>query len=134
MSQQNVELVRKLLERWERGDLATADAFYPQVEFIQSGAEGVHLSGQWRGIDELWGVVRDIVRMLDDYRIVGEEFIDLGDERVFVLARDRAIGRASGAPIEHETAFVFTLRDGLIVRWEAYWNRDEGRKAAGLAE
>jgi hypothetical protein len=29
---------------------------------------------------------------------------------------------------------LLTLRDGLIVRWEYYWERSEALEAAGIAE
>ena len=92
------------------------------------------MAGHWRGRDEVASQVREWLRPFHDYRVEAEQFIDLDEGRVFVLTRDRAIGRASHAPVEMETANVFTLRDGYIVMWEAYWDRDEALKAVGLEE
>jgi hypothetical protein len=44
------------------------------------------------------------------------------------------LGRISGVPVEVATAHLFRFRDGLIVLWEVYEDRDEARKAAGLME
>ena len=37
MARENVEMVQALLERWQRGDYDTAEAFDPQVEFTRTG-------------------------------------------------------------------------------------------------
>ena len=134
MSQENVELLRGAFERTGRGDWDIKDGFDPRVEFLLVGGEGLGLSEQGRGVDELWGVLLEFMSEFEDYRVEREQFIDLDDDRVFVLGRDRGVGLASGVPFEHENAQVYTLRDGLIVRWEVYWDPDTGRKAAGLAE
>jgi ketosteroid isomerase-like protein len=134
MSQKNVEFVRQGFERTARGDWAIADRFDPQVEFVLVGGKGLGLTEEGRGIDELMGVLLEFMSEFEDYRVEGEQFIALDNDRVFVLGRDRGVGRASGAPFEHENGQVFTLRDGCVVRWEVYWNRDEARKAAGLSD
>ena len=132
MSPQNVEVVAASLGVgsaatfgvWRTRSIRNSSSF--------SNAEGVGLAGQWRGIDELSDLFREFLRDLADYRLESEQIIELDDGQVFVLGRDRVVGRASGAPIEMETAFLFTLRDGHIVRWDAYTNREEARKAVGL--
>jgi len=134
VSQENVELLRSVFERTGRGDWDNEGGFDPSVEFLLVGGEGLGLSEQGRGIDALRGVLLEFMNEFEDYRVEGEWFFDLDDNRVFVLGRDRGVGVASGVPFEHENAQVFTLRDGLIVRWEVYWDRDVGRKAAGLEE
>lgn len=133
MSRQNVELVRKLYERWERGDFATGDAFDPQAAYSRIGGEGAGLSGEWC-VDEIPGALREYFRAFEGLRLEGDEFIDLDSDRVLVLSRHRGVGRLSGAPYEQAAADVFTLRDGLIVRLETYWDRSEAMRAAGLAE
>ena len=133
MSQSEVELVRKLYEHWERGDYAgLAEFFDPDVEFARIGAEFADLAGEWRGTAEMWAAVVDYVRVWEDLRQQPERFIDLGD-RVLVLDRQIGRGRGSGVVVEHEVAFLFTVRDGKVVRLAGYWNRAEAMRAAGLA-
>ena len=78
--------------------------------------------------------VRTFARRLneawDDFGIVPERFIDLGG-RVLVLAREHGRGRYSGAEVRsHQTAHVWTLRDGEVVHFQVYWDREEGIRAA----
>ena len=71
----------------------------------------------------------------DHFATEPERFIDVGDDRVLVLVRFQARGRASGTPT---TAFsggqLFTLRDGKVVRLVLFSNRTEALEAAGLSE
>jgi ketosteroid isomerase-like protein len=133
MSQENVEILRRLYEPWANGDLS-ADLFDPKVEFSRIGAETPGLVGRWLGLDELSTAMLDYLRAFSDLRIEAERIIDLGGDRVLVLSRQTAFGKQSGVPIEHELGDVFTLRDGKVVRLESYWNRADALEAAGLSE
>ena len=57
---------------------------------------------------------------------------DAGD-RVVVIARHRAVAKVSRVPVEQVNGWVFTLRDGLIVRVEIFnVAAEEALKAVGL--
>ena len=68
-----------------------------------------------------------------DMSVQAEGFTEVG-ARVLVLARQRAVGRQSGVPMRNLDAWVFSLRGGRIVRWDAYWNPAEARRALGIEE
>jgi ketosteroid isomerase-like protein len=133
MSQENVEIVRRLYEHWERGDFSHADYFDPQVEHSRIGAETPDMEGRWRGLDGFSAAFREYLRAFSDLRINAERIIDLGDGRVLGLARHTARGKLSGAPIEHQLGDLFTLREGRIVRYDSYWDTAEALEAAGLS-
>jgi uncharacterized protein len=136
MSQENVELVRGLYARWSDGDFSTRDAFDPGVEFARIGGEvvsGPGGPGRWYGLDEMWRAVAEWLSLWEEFHVAAEDFIEV-DDHVVVLSRQTARGKLSGTPVERQLAEVFTLRNGRIVRWEAYWDRTEALKAVGLAE
>src|SRR5215216_5035913 len=62
-----------------------------------------------------------------------EEFRVLDDDRVLVLSVERFEGR-DGMAIDAPAAAIFTVRDGKIVEWQAFWDRRSGIEAAGLSE
>jgi ketosteroid isomerase-like protein len=64
-----------------------------------------------------------------------EEMIDAGD-RVLVVVRDRAVGRASGVPVEAGHIAVWTLAGGKVTRLRTFEPNDRKRalEAAGLSE
>jgi ketosteroid isomerase-like protein len=135
MSQENVEIVRGLLARWERGDHDTVEAFDPQIEFTRTGggSDVLGYATESRGIDGLWAALGAWTDEWTDISVRAEGFTDVG-ARVLVLARQRAVGRRSGMPMSNLDAWVFSFRGGRIVRWDAYWNPAEARRALGIEQ
>ena len=133
MSEENIEIVRELFERWATGDL-TADCFDPDIEYLRTGTGNPIMEGRWLGRDEVSTAMRDYIRAFSDLRIEAERIVGLSGDRVLVLSRHTARGKESGVPIEHEMGDLFTMRDGKIVRYASYWIRAEALEAAGVSE
>jgi ketosteroid isomerase-like protein len=52
---------------------------------------------------------------------------------VLVLTRERGRGRLSGVEVQSQpTAHLWTLRDGVVTRFEVFWEREEGLRAVGV--
>jgi hypothetical protein len=51
---------------------------------------------------------------------------------VLVLARYTASGRGSGVPVEGEHGYVWTVRDGMAVRFQWFQSHQEALEAAGV--
>lgn len=133
MQSDNVEVVREMYQRRERGDLEVGEFVDPEIEFVRIGSDLPDFAGEWRGLDGLRQATVDYLNVWDDYRYEVEEMIDLGD-RVLVLETQTARGKRSGALISQEVGTLLTLRDGRIARWEYYWERAEALEAAGIRE
>jgi ketosteroid isomerase-like protein len=129
---EQLEVVRKAHGRWERGHFGR-ELFDPDVVFVRVGPDGgfAGLAGEWRGVDAMSAAVAEYLEAWDEMRMEADRFIDLGD-RVLVLARQSGRGRHSGVVTEREVAYLCTVRNGKIVRFEAYWDRSDGVRAAGL--
>ena len=61
-----------------------------------------------------------------------QRFFDLG-ERVLVLSRFEATGR-DGIEANLPMAHLWTLRDGKVVRMDAFADQQKALEAAGLSE
>jgi ketosteroid isomerase-like protein len=133
MTSQNLEIVRKMYERREAGDMYVGEYIHPEIEFARFGSEAPDFTGEWRGIEGLRQATVEYLNVWEDYRFEVERMDDLGD-RVLVLEKQTARGRRSGAVISQDVGAILTLRDGLIVRWEYYWERADALEAAGVAE
>ncbi len=145
MSQENVELIRAVLEAYQQPevialvangelDLATVD---PEVEWDASrlgdmipdlaevywGHEGVRT--YWRRWFDAWR----------DLKFEVEDVLDAGDEVVVLIRNQRQWGRHSGICTELPPyAQGFTVREGKLVRWRTFADQESALKAAGLAE
>ena len=155
MSEGNVEIVRRFNEAgqrsidayWENprsraaaleaGDLdpeneAVLAFLHPEVEYnavpaaLEGGTARGHL-GWLKAWDAFLGASEAF-----SYTI--HELVDLGGDEVFVAGEITMVWKGSGMTLTEPRFTVLTLRDGLIVRVNAYRDRDEALEAAGLSE
>jgi ketosteroid isomerase-like protein len=134
MSEENVETVRNAFEAFNRGDQERMAALVdPEVEFhgTVGGLEEGRVARGQPEIDETFEA--EDLEAWEERRLEPEDFIDAGDS-VVVLVHEYRRGRGSGVELESDTAIVFGLRDGRVVRIQGYMNRAEALEAAGLAE
>jgi ketosteroid isomerase-like protein len=130
MSQEKVDLVRSVLEAFNRGDFeAVVQAVHPDIEFIrvgdQSPVHGVAALREWMEPDAF-----------QDQRF---EPLDIAVNGNKVLVHQRFTGRGAGSGMELDftTFAVITLDDdGLVTRLEGFLPHEEAEalKAAGLRE
>jgi ketosteroid isomerase-like protein len=129
---ENLEIVRRMYERREAGDMYVGEYVHPEIEFARFGAETPDFAGEWRGTEGLRRATAEYLNVWEDYRFEVDRMVDLGD-RILVLETQTARGKRSGATISQEVGAILTLRDGLIVRWEYYWERADALAAAGVS-
>jgi hypothetical protein len=155
MSQENVEVVRRFYEAgqrsfdayWEnpRSGAAALDAgdldpeteavlafLHPAVEYnaVPSALEGGTARGH-RGWLTSWDA---FLGACEAFGSTINELTDLGGGEVFVAGQITAKWKGSGMTLTEPRFLVLTLRDGLIVRVNAYRDREEALEAAGLGE
>jgi ketosteroid isomerase-like protein len=138
MPAENVEIVRRGYEAFNRGDIQTTLALFdPRVEVHLSpeGREmlGSEFSGVYNGLDGFMEFLGQLQARWQTWRWEPEEFIDAGDDRVLVMVRMRATARGDGPDVDQPMAQVCTVQDGRLVRHDTYWARDAARQAVGLA-
>jgi uncharacterized protein len=132
MSQENVEIVRSSIASYNSDGLEAAMAFLdPEVEWFMNleWPEAPIFRGH-DGIRELSSLLRDV---LGEVRIEPEQFVDAGDD-VVVFGRLRVIGTGSGVATESHRAWVYTLREGRIIRQLTFADDAEALEAAGLSK
>jgi ketosteroid isomerase-like protein len=135
MSRENVEVVRTGCEAWARGDLdAAVQIWHPDVEWDTTHFEGWLENQVYRGRDEVRRFLEDEwLSSWDSYEAGVDQFIEAGD-RVVAFWWQRMVGRGSGVPVELDSAQVWTLQDGLVLRIDNYTDRGEALEAAGLRQ
>jgi len=132
MSEENVEVVRRIFEGWAIGDFGAGRSdLDPDVVFVvrHPFPEAVETAGP-DGIRAYMG------RFLDNwesYAVEARDFQAVGDV-VVTDAVQRGEGKASGIEMEQEFFMLFTFRGGKIVRIESILERDQALEAAGLQE
>jgi ketosteroid isomerase-like protein len=131
MSQENVEIVRRVYDGWSRGDFSVGtNLMAPDFEWHQH-AEAVE-PGSHRGA-AIGGAITKIFEVYEDFRVGPEEYIDAGD-RVVVTARVQATGRGSGVELDVRYSFVWTVRGGKLAELAVFLDRSQALEAAALRE
>jgi ketosteroid isomerase-like protein len=147
MSQEDVELVRRLLGPFEQGDIAplfrdeaiSAARTAASAPLFTSDFECVFVRDDvgraaYSGLEGLRAAWLDWLTPWESYHAGVEDVIDAQEGRVLVLTRDRARPKGADAEVYFSGAPVWTVRNGQVARIEFYWNRAEGLAAAGLSE
>ena len=132
MSQENVEIVRRVGERLNSGDVDGVLQFCtPDVEFDASRALGP-LHGTYDGLDQARQAFEEFFGPWESFRIELDELIDAGED---VVASGVGYFRGrDGIEVRARAAWVWTIRDGAIARMCFYQERREALEAAGLSE
>ena len=132
-SSANLDLVRSIYAAWECGDFSSSEWAHPEAEIVL--VDGLE-PGRWTG----WVAAREVfdsfLSTWEDYRVEVEEFRELDDERVLVLARRSGRGKLSGLKLEQMRtgwASVFHVRGGKVTRFVLYTDRDRALADLGLA-
>jgi len=134
MSQQDVDIVLDQFAATNERDWARAMSFYGEdVElevhadaFLERGTfSGREAVGEWFGN---WFATFE-----PGYHFEITEARDLGGV-VLLVAGHSGRGRSSGAEVHGETAYLYTVQEGRIIRAELYRDRAAALEAAGLTE
>ena len=136
MSQENVELVRRGFDAFNRrGRDARASEAVLAPDVVWEVALGVPgFDGVYRGRAEVRRFWLTWMADFAELRLEVDEIVDAGGH-VFAAVLPTGRGRRSGIEVTGQMTFpVFTVRDGLIVRYQLFAEREQALKAAGLRE
>ena len=133
MSQENLDVPRRLIDAYTRGDIPSfLGQLDPDVEWIPIMAT---LEGRvYRGRKGVRRWLEDLSSDWEYFEPVYEEYRDLGD-LVLIFGRWRARGRASGVELENQpAAWLYEIKNGKTVRMQTFTDQSEALEAAGLSE
>ena len=136
MSQENVEIARRMVDAWNRRDLETLQALAdPEIEFVNSPTAVE--PGTRRGTDEVDAVTRTQWEILLDGRGKIDRIYDRGDD-VIVLGRLSRRMPGSEARIEDRFLISYKIHDRKVTRSQVLGfgatEVQEALEAAGLKE
>jgi len=132
MSQENVEVVRDVYERWSQGDFRTSvDVFDPLVLLVLR--PDFPDAGTYLGPERVAEYTRGFLEPWTRLTIEAEDIIEAGDS-VVVAVRQHGVGGGSGAATEFRYFHLWSFRGPKVIRLENFRDRAEALEAAGLRE
>jgi ketosteroid isomerase-like protein len=136
MSEENVEIVRRVFEAAARRDTDAVFSFYdPEIEWDASRTHRGVLTGRVaRGHEALLKWLREWYAAWETVDDDLAELIETGKDGVISVMVQRGRGRASGIEVEDRLATIWTIREGKVVRAVWFPTREEALEAAELSE
>ncbi len=133
MSQENVELVRRLAEVWTGRYTEAAEALVRPRLAPDFEVHPLYLERTYKGVEGIRQLWADIDEIWQDYRLELGEIVDLG-EHVLALAHITARGTGSGVPIDEEIALLWAFEGDKAVWMKSFMSKREALEATGLRE
>ncbi len=140
MSQQNVEIVRRMIEgflAFQKGDpKALADALTvldPEIRW-HGTVGGIDEGRVAHGYEEVARAFQENFETWEQLILRTERYIDAGDKGVIVFWHEVARSRHSDKELETNTAVIYTVRNGAVVEAKGYMDRGAALESVGLSE
>jgi ketosteroid isomerase-like protein len=134
MSQENVEIVRKVFAAFDRGDIEAVLRLCDEDIVITQPAEVPGINPQQRGHQGVLEAFAIWPEQWDDFRVEVLGLTAAPTDKVVANIRTLGRGKQSGVEVDMEFSFVFTVRDEMIIEWQLFLREDQALEAAGLQE
>lgn len=134
MSQVNVDVVLDQFRAVNERDFGRAMSLYDEDVRLEVDRDALMEWGTFEGreaVGEWFG--NWFATFEPGYHFEFDETRDLGDD-VLLIASHSGRGRTSGVEVSGRTAYLYTVRDGKIVRARLFADREAALKAAGSSD
>ena len=132
MSQENVELIERFFELYNRREIdAWVEMLAPDLEYHidpEDPDTTVHRGPEAAKRHALYWA--ELMNTTFEVR----EIFEASDDQAVAWTRVKTRGELSGAAAGQDLAFIFKLRDGLVVRIEETQDKQGALEAVGLPE
>ena len=135
MAQADLDLVRRVFDGTNERAWADVLACYAEDIVLRlHGFEAAGLDEGAVGKEAVAAWFADWFRTFDrDYRFEIHELRDLGAGQVLLDATHHARGRSGGVPLATRAGWIYVIRDGQVVRCDAYRTVELAKAAAGIS-
>ena len=133
MSQENVEVVRRVVQAFNERDFPAAESAYTEdIVLRHIGGMDALIGTEFRGRDAVLSSWREVIDTVGGRGEV--EMIREVNDQVVVVVNAALMGTESGAPATMRFGQVYSFREGRISLIDSYYSADDALKAVGLEE
>jgi ketosteroid isomerase-like protein len=133
MSQENVEVARKVIDAVNRGDLDAWSGFL-SPDVVWESLPLVGFRDVYRGPAEAREWLEQITEVFEEVHLEIEQITPLNNDAVLNELTEIGRGRGSGLLAKQRIWEIVWFAEGLITRRQPFSTRDEALEAAGLRE
>jgi ketosteroid isomerase-like protein len=133
MSEENVEIVRRVFDAWAEGEFGAAILRHLDEHVLYVVPPDFPEFGVFVGLDGMAEFTRRFLAQWERLTIEARHAEAVGDT-VLVNCVQRGKGRVSGIEGDNAYSMLFTFRGDKIIRIEAVMDEGSALRAAGLSE
>ena len=133
MSQENLEVVRKLFDSFSRDPEAGLELIDADAVMDWTASRSPY-TGIYRGHAEIRRLWQGVMEAWDAWTTEIREAIEVDRETVLCTTLVHARGKGSGVTIEARGAGVWRVRNGKITGAKLFQSKAEALEAVGLSE
>jgi ketosteroid isomerase-like protein len=130
---QNLELARRLLDAFDRGDLEAARDFIDSESEVTSNPVGIN-TGVYRGYDGYMTWLGQWLEAWDEFTIEVLGMQPVGERHVVVEVQQKGRGRSSGITVDQHLGQMWEIVEGNILAFHLYPSPAEAVRAAEQRE
>jgi ketosteroid isomerase-like protein len=133
MSQENVEVVRRIFDAFNRRDWSAWESHHhPDVVWLDP--PDAPDSGTHRGVGDIRRLFEELLETGENWRVQVDSIETVGQNRVLMRGRSVFVGRVSGFPVEDPLFQLFELEESSVRRVQTFRSTTDALEAAGLRE
>ena len=126
-----VTVARQFADAFAARDLERmVELSHPEIEYT---ARRSAFEAKYRGRDGVRRWVTQLLELAPDYWVAIDDIRPVGDDGYVIVGRQGGTAGEQKLPFEAPMALVGELRDGLVVRVQAYEDAEAAFEAAGLS-
>ena len=138
MGERNLEVIRRLYG-FDWIGIGSRERGFQELERLMDQGFQARVSPELgdrelQGIQGMNNFIDALEEDFEEFRYVGDSFAETPDGRVVVSGRILARGRTSKMPLASEFGHLWSLKDGRVLRVEAFLDRASAEQAAGMGE
>jgi ketosteroid isomerase-like protein len=133
MSQENVDIARRMIRALEQGDeLTLVDCCDPGCDLAlpRNLLEG----GGYQGHQGARQMLADVHSTWETVSVELIREVDASHDRVVQLTRSTNVGKGDAPAVTYMYAYLYKLRDGRVISFRPYPSHAEALEAVGLSE
>ena len=129
----NMAIIQNVYKNFSKGDVtAIGAAMDPAIEWNEAENFPYADGNPYIGFDAiLEGVFARVGGEWDKFEVTKRKFSQMSNDRILMEGRYTGKYKKTGAPIDAQVAHVWTLKDGLITKFQQYTDTKQVAEAVG---
>ncbi len=108
--------------------LVREDAIDP--DFLFHVQDDLPNGGDWPGIEGFNEMTRSWLEAWEEFKVEPHEFIEVGEDSLFISITQRAVARGSGIEVAGEFFYLLVFREGKVEQMRLYSDREQAERTA----